>query len=57
VNYKQFTKEARELMAEAKALNTSWKLEYLSIKDKDRIDQEKLLDTDPNHIRVVIYTS
>lgn len=44
-------------MAEAKALNTSWKLEYLSIKDKDRIDQEKLLDTDPNHIRVVIYTS
>ena len=57
MNYKQFTKEARELMAEAKALNTSWKLEYLSIKDKDRIDQEKLLDTDPNHIRVVIYTS
>ena len=57
MNYKQFTKEARELMAEAKALNTSWKLEYLSIKDKDRIDREKLLDTDPNHIRVVIYTS
>jgi len=52
-----FIREARELMAAAKALNTSWNIEYLSIDQKDRIEQEKLLDDDPNNFRVVIFTS
>ena len=50
-------KEAQDLIALAKARNSSWSVEYVSITEKDRIEREKELDTDPNNYRIVIYTS
>ena len=54
---KSILKEAQDLIALAKSLGSSWEVEYVSIKEQERIEKEKLLDTDPNHFRIVIYTS
>ena len=54
---KSVLKEAQDMIALSKALGTTWVVETVSVSERERIEHEKELNTDPDNYRIVIYTS
>ena len=54
---KSVLKEAQDMIALLKALGTTWVVETVSVSERERIEHEKELNTDPDNYRIVIYTS